>query len=323
MLDANLLHSWSWCPIVGKHPLLDSVQQTWQSRQVLEPFESQTGTGVSRQHLGLKPWKFHVKSWWNLLDLPWFAASPHPHSGSLKDGLDESKVNEEEHGLWQWPSESNGTPATLHDLCHRPDMMWNDMKCSASAESCTNGLRAISWLLVCWIPKRAPQRISLFLSSIGSRLSSHSWWPGCVFLPHVFILTNSSFGELSTRFSTSCLDGVLWSRHGTWSSVCWGPGDLGQQCRILPKFQLVFSESVSASDLRVSIRRSTKSGHGGLFSKTASSLARWMMRFARIIESHGLSLAKAAERTGKGGFGVHLGVEVRWYEMTRKKSYPM
>ena len=101
--------AWLWSSTIRE------IQQTWQSRQVLEPFESQTGTGVSRQHLGLKPWKF----------LPWFAASPHPHSGSLKDGLDESKVNEEEHGLWQWPSESNGTPATLHDLCHRPDTMWN------------------------------------------------------------------------------------------------------------------------------------------------------------------------------------------------------
>ncbi len=87
-------------------------------------------------------------------------------------------------------------------------------------------------------------------------------------------------------------------------------------------FQVVFSESVTASDLGASNRDQQKPRHGGLLLETARSLARWMMRFARITESHGLSLAKAAERTLKGGFGVHLGSKF-FDEMTRQKSYPM
>ena len=86
----------------------------------------------------------------------------------------------------------------------------------------------------------------------------------------------------------------------------------------------LFSQKVyiTASDLGASNRDQQKPRHGGLLLETARSLARWMMRFARITESHGLSLAKAAERTLKGGFGVHLGSKF-FDEMTRQKSYPM
>ena len=50
--------AWLWSSTIRE------TQQTWLSRQVLEQsLESQTGTGVPRQHLGLKPWKFQVKSW--------------------------------------------------------------------------------------------------------------------------------------------------------------------------------------------------------------------------------------------------------------------